>query len=168
MSKRFSRKSFPGNRKKLLRTKTLTNGHNSSPSLHQKFKLALSRNEPQTKLSLLKHLDAIDKHLGERKSKFITGDHVCCFDFELITKLQHIRIAGEYFIDQFEIPKNLSNLWKYMNTMYHMNAFVEAAPDDQTIIAHYLNSNSILLNRTSPAKNKNQTLQKPNLTISTP
>ena len=55
-----------------------------------------------------------------------------------------------------------------MNTMYHMNAFVEAAPDDQTIISHYLNSNSILLNRTSPAKNKHQTLQKPNLTTSTP
>ena len=57
-----------------------------------------------------------------------------------------------------------------MNTMYHLNAFIQASPDDQTIISHYLNSNSILLNRTSSAKNKNQhlELQKPFISISTP
>merc|ERR1712029_272662 len=140
-------------------------------NLYSKFKLALSRNEPHTKQSLLRHLEAIDKHLGERKTKFITGDDLCCFDFELITKLQHLRIAGEYFIDQFEIPKNLINLWNYMNTMYHLNAFIEASPDDQTIISHYLNSNLNLANRSSPAKSKNKThleLQKPSITMSTP
>lgn len=123
-----------------------------------------------TKQSLLKQLEAIDKHLAERKTKFITGADACCFDFELISKLQHIRIAGGYFIDEFEIPTNLVHLWKYMDTMYHLNAFVEASPDDQTIISHYLNSNSILINRASPARSK-QThleLQKPCTSVSTP
>jgi len=139
-------------------------------NLYSKFKLALSRNEAQTKQSLLKQLEAIDKHLAERNTKFITGDHICCFDFELITKLQHIRIAGTYFIDQFEIPTNLVHLWRYMNTMYHLNAFIESTPDDQTIISHYLDTNMNLLNRASPEKNK-QThleLQKPIVSISTP
>lgn len=116
----------------------------------------------------MKHLEAIDRHLAERKTKFITGNHICCFDFELITKLQHIRIAGGYFIDDFEIPKNLNNLWRYMETMYKLNAFIEASPDDQTIISHYLNSNSILINRASSSKNAHLELQKPIITCNTP
>lgn len=35
--------------------------------------------------------------------RFLTGDTMCCFDCELMPRLQHIRVAGKYFVD-FEIP----------------------------------------------------------------
>lgn len=135
----------------------------------QKFKLALSRNETHTKESLLKHLKSIDKHLNERNSKYLTGEHICCFDCELMTRLQHIRVAGAYLIDNFEIPTNLNSLWKYMQTMYLSNAFIESCPADQDIISHYLNSMTNLSNRKNLIKNQiHIELQAPIYSLSLP
>ena len=33
--------------------------------------------------------------LGSKGTRFLTGDTMCCFDCELMPKLQHIRVAGE-------------------------------------------------------------------------
>lgn len=88
----------------------------------------------------------------------------------MMSKLQHIRVAGSYFIDDFEIPKSLTYLWNYMDRCYHLNAFIESAPADQDILAHYLDSNSILVNRNVSSKKKQPhiELQKPSLSTSTP
>lgn len=53
--------------------------------------------------SLLTHLKKINDHLTNRATRFLTGDTMCCFDCELMPRLQHIRVAGKYFVD-FEIP----------------------------------------------------------------
>ena len=33
--------------------------------------------------------------LATKGTRFLTGDTMCCFDCELMPKLQHIRVAGE-------------------------------------------------------------------------
>lgn len=65
-------------------------------NLYSKFKLMLTRNDDQTKKNLLNQLRNINKHLEERApSRFLTGDTMCCFDCELMPRLQHIRVAGK-------------------------------------------------------------------------
>ena len=36
----------------------------------------------------------IDEMLANKGTRFLTGDTMCCFDCELMPKLQHIRVAG--------------------------------------------------------------------------
>jgi len=61
---------------------------------------------------------------------------MCCFDCELMPKLQHIRIAGKHFA-AFDIPADLSALWRYMGNMYTLDAFNTSNPADQDILSHY-------------------------------
>ncbi|XP_008484526.1 chloride intracellular channel exc-4-like [Diaphorina citri] len=61
---------------------------------------------------------------------------MCCFDCELMPRLQHIRVAGSYFM-QFEIPTYMKHLWHYMKHMYELEAFTQSCPADQDIINHY-------------------------------
>jgi hypothetical protein len=44
--------------------------------------------------NLLTQLGKIDDHLGKKGTRFLTGDTLCCFDCELMPRLQHIRVAG--------------------------------------------------------------------------
>lgn len=60
----------------------------------QKFKLMLLKKEEASKNALLSQLSKIDEHLGKRGNRFLTGDTLCCFDCELMPRLQHIRVAG--------------------------------------------------------------------------
>lgn len=57
--------------------------------------------------ALLGHLTKINDHLAQRATRFLTGDTMCCFDCELMPRLQHIRVAGKYFVD-FEIPVSVT------------------------------------------------------------
>jgi chloride intracellular channel protein 2 len=82
------------------------------------------------------HLRKIDEHLGRKGTRFLTGDTMCCFDCELMPRLQHIRVAGKYFTD-FEIPESMVHLWRYMHHMYRLDAFLQSCPADQDIINHY-------------------------------
>lgn len=109
--------------------------------------------------ALLSHLKKINDHLANRNTRFLTGDTMCCFDCELMPRLQHIRVAGKYFVD-FEIPVSWHNflshksddfkppkflplqthytaLWRYMYHMYQLDAFTQSCPADQDIINHY-------------------------------
>ena len=70
-------------------------------------------------------------------TRFLTGDTLCCFDCELMPKLQHIRVAGRFFLDGFDIPSDLVHLWKYIREMYELDAFVQSCPADQDIIHVY-------------------------------
>ncbi len=62
--------------------------------------------------------------------RFLTGDTMCCFDTELMPKLQHIRVAGKFFLD-YDIPSDLTHLWKYIRGMYGLDAFIQSVPADQ-------------------------------------
>jgi len=105
-------------------------------NVYSKFKLMLLKKEESSKNALLSQLRKIDEHLGRRGHRFLTGDTLCCFDCELMPRLQHIRVAGKYFMD-FDIPSDLTNLWRYMYHMYHLDAFTQSCPADQDIINHY-------------------------------
>lgn len=93
-------------------------------NLYSKLKLVLVKKDEIKNNALLSHLKKINDHLAQRKSRFLTGDTMCCFDCELMQdkkqqifyyliltnfylffrpRLQHIRVAGKYFSD-FEIP----------------------------------------------------------------
>ena len=37
----------------------------------------------------------------------------------------------------FDIPTDLTHLWRYMYHMYHLDAFTQSCPADQDIINHY-------------------------------
>lgn len=105
-------------------------------NLYKKFKMFLLQNTEQARNGLLNCLRNIDAHLAQKGSRFLTGDSICCFDCELMPRLQNIRIAGKHFYD-FEIPVELRHLWRYMETMYNLPAFLESCPADQDIIHHY-------------------------------
>ena len=44
--------------------------------------------------NLVGHLRRINTYLGKKDTRFLTGDTMCCFDCELMPRLQHIRVAG--------------------------------------------------------------------------
>jgi chloride intracellular channel protein 2 len=80
-------------------------------NVYSKFKLMLIKKDDNSKNSLVSQLTKISLHLDGKGVRFLTGDTMCCFDCELMPKLQHIRVAGKNFAD-FEIPSSLEALWR--------------------------------------------------------
>jgi len=62
----------------------------------QKLKLMLLKKDDSKTNSLMSHLRKINEHLGRKGTRFLTGDTMCCFDCELMPRLQHIRVAGDF------------------------------------------------------------------------
>ncbi|KAA0186582.1 Glutathione S-Transferase Omega 3, partial [Hyalella azteca] len=62
-------------------------------NVYSKFKLMLVKRDDASRNVLQRHLRAINDHLAQRDTRFLTGDTMCCFDCELMPKLQHIRVA---------------------------------------------------------------------------
>nr|BAM19278.1 chloride intracellular channel [Papilio polytes] len=85
---------------------------------------------------------------------------MCCFDCELMPRLQHIRVAGKYFVD-FEIPTSFRALWRYMYHMYQLDAFTQSCPADQDIINHYKLQQALKMK-------KHEELETPTFTTSIP
>ena len=72
----------------------------------------LTRCDDNSKRSLENQLRNIDNHLKKRKTRFLTGDTMCCFDCELMPKLQHIRVAGMFIFNHFIIYNHFKNVLK--------------------------------------------------------
>eukprot|EP00092_Neocalanus_flemingeri_P017341 GFUD01018756.1.p1 GENE.GFUD01018756.1~~GFUD01018756.1.p1 ORF type:complete len:282 (-),score=94.04 GFUD01018756.1:370-1146(-) len=105
-------------------------------NVYSKFKKMLIKKDELSKNSLVSQLTKISQHLEGKANRFLTGDTMCCFDCELMPKLQHIRVAGKHFAE-FEIPSSLEALWRYMGQMYTLDAFTTSCPADQDILSHY-------------------------------
>jgi len=105
-------------------------------NVYSKFKIMLLKKDEASKATLMSHLKKINDHMEMKDSRFLTGDTMCCFDCELMPKLQHIRVAGAFFAD-FHIPGDFRALWKYYGEMYKLDAFSQSCPADQDIINHY-------------------------------
>nr|QBH74236.1 chloride intracellular channel [Franklinothrips vespiformis] len=105
-------------------------------NLYTKLKRMLLKKDELSTNNLMTHLRKINSHMQQTKTRFLTGDTMCCFDCELMPRLQHIRVAGKYFLD-FDIPVEMSSLWRYMYHMYQLDAFTQSCPADQDIINHY-------------------------------
>ncbi len=76
----------------------------------------LLKKDEHSKSGLVSILRKINGHLEEKGSRFLTGDTMCCFDCELMPKLQHIRVAGAFFAD-FHIPEDLTALWRFVQSI---------------------------------------------------
>jgi len=126
-------KSVPGGHNLFVQDKEVAN---TIENIYSKFKLMLTKRDDASKLKLMTNLEKIDEQLGKKGTRFLTGNTMCCFDCELMPRLQHIRVAGKYFSD-FVIPQSMSNLWRYMSNMYQLDAFTQSCPADQDIINHY-------------------------------
>merc|ERR1712209_260224 len=96
----------------------------------------LIKKDENCKANLLANLRKINDHMQAKGTRFLTGDTLCCFDCELMPKLQHIRVAGKYF-ENFDIPEEFTHLWQYVKEMYELDAFVQSCPADQDIIHMY-------------------------------
>nr|QBH74242.1 chloride intracellular channel [Thermobia domestica] len=129
-------------------------------NVYSKFKLMLLKKDDASKNNLLSQLRKIDDHLGKKGTRFLTGDTMCCFDCELMPRLQHIRVAGKNFMD-FEIPPSMTNLWRYMYHMYQLDAFTQSCPADQDIINHYKLQQGVKMR-------KHEELETPTFTTSIP
>lgn len=67
----------------------------------------LLKRDDNSKNILMNYLRKINDHLGERGTRFLTGDTMCCFDCELMPKLQHIRVAGKICIHKNNFTKEI-------------------------------------------------------------
>jgi len=134
-------------------------------NLYSKLKLMLLNKDYVSINRLLSHLRKINLHLEKKNTRFLTGNTVCCFDCELMPRLQHIRVAGKYFMD-FQMPIGLRYLWRYMLQMYQLNAFVQSCPSDQDIVNHYKQQQNLMLQ--SIKMKKHEELETPTFTMSIP
>jgi len=129
-------------------------------NVYSKFKLMLLKRDDVSKTALTNTLVKINELLASKGTRFLTGDTMCCFDCELMPKLQHIRVAGAFFCN-FEIPANLVHLWTYIREMYQLDAFLQSNPADQDIINIYKDQLGV---RTV----KHEELESPKYTTSVP
>ncbi|ODM95346.1 Chloride intracellular channel exc-4 [Orchesella cincta] len=133
-------------------------------NVYSKFKLMLLKKDDTSIRNLLTHLKKIDDHLGLKQTRFLTGDTLCCFDCELMPRLQHIRVAGEcgsFFVPGFSVSSEFRNLWQYMANMYNLDAFTQSCPADQDIINHYKLQQGVKMK-------KHEELETPTYTTSIP
>lgn len=105
-------------------------------NLYNRFKVMLIKKDEPSRKSVINILKRLDDTLATKGTRFLTGDTLCCFDCELMPKLQHIRVAGRYFLN-FDLPDDLFHLWQYVKEMYELDAFVQSCPADQDIIHMY-------------------------------
>jgi hypothetical protein len=86
--------------------------------------------------ALVRVLDRVEGYLRSTENKFMLGDHLTRADCYLLPSLQHIRVAGRAY-KNFEIPTELTYLWRYLKRAYASDAFQESCPADREIITQY-------------------------------
>jgi len=128
--------------------------------VYSKFKHMLMKRDDFSKNAMTNILRKVNDMLKEKGTRFLTGDTMSCFDTELMPKLQHIRVAGTFFCD-YEIPTELSPLWRYIKEMYQLEAFIQSNPADQDIINMYKQQQGV-------RSSKREELESPSYTTSIP
>ena len=86
--------------------------------------------------ALIKELFAISDFLESVETKFLCGDTLKHLDCLMLPKFQHIRVASKAFKD-FDIPKEMVGLWKYLKNAYANDTFRKTCPSDQEIVHHW-------------------------------
>ena len=78
----------------------------------------------------------MDDYLREVNFAFMCCDQITHLDCLLLPKLQHIRVAAHAYRD-FEIPRDLKYLWRYLQNAYGSEIFQKSCPSDQEIVYHW-------------------------------
>jgi chloride intracellular channel protein 2 len=103
--------------------------------LYKKFNLFLKNPEGDSK-PVTRILERIDEFLQENDTFFLVGDRMARADCYFLPTIQHIRVAGKAY-KEYEIPTELTYLWRYLSNAYDTDAFKESCPADREIITHY-------------------------------
>lgn len=88
----------------------------------------------QSPAALQQELKKISDYLIEEETVYLCGPDVSLLDCLVLPKLQHVRVIAKAFKD-FDIPPEFSGLWRYFAAAYSNEAFKEACPADQEIVA---------------------------------
>lgn len=81
-------------------------------------------------------LKLLNEYLMKAGTKFLCSDQPTHLDFEVLPKLQHIRIACKA-LKNYEFSPELKHLWTYLKNAYSDDLFVKTCPSDQEIILHW-------------------------------
>ena len=85
----------------------------------------------------------VNDMLAEKGSRFLTGETLCCFDCELMPKLQHVRVAGEF--SPFLPSKSSLLSWQLPNNIILMQAHAGESYPLSSKSSCWLPNNSILM-----------------------
>jgi chloride intracellular channel protein 2 len=87
--------------------------------------------------SLLVELKKLNGYLEMSPHQFLcrdkVPDHLDCL---MMPKLQHIRVVTKAVRD-FDIPAELTGVWRYLKNMYAYDVFRSTCPSDQEIVNHW-------------------------------
>lgn len=82
------------------------------------------------------HPDEIDENSMEdvkvSSRKFLDGDELTLADCNLLPKLHIVKVVAKKYRD-FEIPKDMTGIWKYLTNAYSRDEFTNTCPDDKEI-----------------------------------
>lgn len=88
---------------------------------------------------LIAELQKMNSYLEEEPHRFLTRDNTPDhLDCAMLPKLQHIRVVSHIW-KGFEMPHELTALWRYLDTCYNSDFFRQTCPSDQEIIHHWMN-----------------------------
>lgn len=85
---------------------------------------------------LLAELYRLNSYLDESPHRFLCRNDPDNLDCMMLPKLQHIRVVAKA-LKGFEIPAQLTGLWRYLATAYETPAFRNSCPSDQEIVEHW-------------------------------
>uniref|UniRef100_A0A0N5AFC8 GST N-terminal domain-containing protein n=1 Tax=Syphacia muris TaxID=451379 RepID=A0A0N5AFC8_9BILA len=111
---------------------------------------------------LTAELTKLDNYLSESDTLFLADNHLTHLDCDVLPKLHTIRIAAAA-LKNYEIPKNLHNLWTYIKRGYETDAFRRSCPSDQEIILYW--ADKLDTPNISSAKRSELCRQKPTQTL---
>jgi len=90
----------------------------------------------QAEKALVTELRKLNEYLEGQDTKFLVDNVLSFADCHLLPRLQHIRVASKAYRD-FDIPKEFTYLWRYLNNAYQQDAFKSTMPSDQDIVFFY-------------------------------
>jgi chloride intracellular channel protein 2 len=85
---------------------------------------------------LLAELYKLNAYLEESPFRFLCRNDPDNLDCMMLPKLQHIRVVSKA-LKGFDIPAQLTGLWRYLATAYDTPAFRNSCPSDQEIVEHW-------------------------------
>ena len=85
---------------------------------------------------LLNALKRLEDYLQTHNTRYLLGDKLTFADCMLMPKLQVMRVLLRA-CKQWDIPLELTHIWRYVKSMYETTAFTVTCPLDKDILMHY-------------------------------
>ncbi|XP_067945615.1 chloride intracellular channel Clic-like [Watersipora subatra] len=110
-----------------------------------------------------KSLASLEAYLQKQGTKFTLKDTPTYADCQLLPKLQHLRVAANFYRG-FEISPSFTHIWRYLRNSYDTEVFQKSVPCDQDIIKHY----EMKVPGVKVTTNRNPNLMKETMTLDIP